>query len=172
MSKTSVSKYIYLNNEIIQKQKVDEYVFEINDKDIFNTSLKYSIDFIEKTIFENGKKEEIINENILSIELSGTDKDGNTGWISFNINYDLDYFNSLSSMPTDITYLINSSESFIKKPSETNSKFLDLELPSNNEDDIYKNLTSLWISKIKDNKFIFKFSVPNELFTYFTIEII
>ena len=36
---------------------------------------------------------------------------------------------------------------------------------------MHKNLTSLWISKIKDNEFIIKLSVGSEVFTFFKIEL-
>ena len=56
-----------------------------------------------------------------------------------------------------------------RHPPEEVSGFLDFGLPKNNEEDIYKNLSSLWISKIRENEFIIKLCVPDELFTYFKI---
>ena len=85
--------------------------------------------------------------------LNGKDKNGNEAWIYFDLDFDLDYFNSLSKIPTDISYLLFNSESFIKMPDEDKSMVLDFDLPCNREDDIYKKFSSLWISKIDDNEF-------------------
>ena len=41
----------------------------------------------------------------------------------------------------------------------------------NNEEDMYNNLSSAWILKLDENKFLFKFCIPTEnLFTYFEID--
>lgn len=164
-----VSKNEYSKEEVKQKLRVDEYVFEINGKDIYNANLIYSIYNNESIIFEDGKKKKVIMEPALNIEINGKDKDGNKAWISFEIKVDIAYLNTLSEIPTNITHLLHDSESFVKKPNEQLSEFLYFELPKNNADDIYKNLSSLWVSKIENNVFVFKLSVPNELFTYFKL---
>lgn len=159
----------YSKKEFTRKLKVDEYVFEIDGKDIFGVELKYSFDFIESTIYKDGKKVDVIQEPAITIELCGKDKDNNEAWIYFDLKTDVKYLNTLSNLPSDISFLLHGSESFIKRPLEKVSGFLDFELPKNTEEDIYKNLSSLWISKISDNEFIMKLCVPNELFTYFKI---
>ena len=106
----------------------------------------------------------------MCIELNGNDRNGFEAWISFDLKFDIDYFNSLSRVPTDISYLLVGSESFIKKPDEERQEFLDFDLPRNDEYDIYKNFSSLWISKIGDNEFIMKLFVPDLVFTYFRID--
>ena len=159
----------YSRKEFTRKLKVDEYVFEMDGKDIFGVELKYSFDFIESTIYKDGKKVDAIQEPAITIELCGKDKDNNEAWIYFDLKTDVKYLNTLSNLPSDISFLLHGSESFIKRPLEKVSGFLDFELPKNTEEDIYKNLSSLWISKISDNEFIMKLCVPNELFTYFKI---
>ena len=153
-----------------KKLKVDEYVFEIEGKDIYNTYIIYSVGNYESMIFKNGKKVDTIIKSALSIELNGKDKFDRDAWISFDLDFDIDYFNSLSKIPTDISYLLINSESFIKMPDEDKSMFLDFDLPNNREDDIYKKFSSLWISKIDDNEFIMKLFVPDLVFTYFKID--
>ena len=153
-----------------KKLKVDEYVFEIEGKDIYNTYIIYSVGNYESMIFKNGKKVDTIIKSALSIELNGKDKFGNEAWVCFDLDFDIDYFNSLSKIPTDISYLLINSESFIKIPDEDKSMFLDFDLPNNREDDIYKKFSSLWISKIDDNEFIMKLFVPDLVFTYFRID--
>lgn len=155
--------------EIRRKLKVSEYVFEIDGKDIYDTDIIYRLDNYESSTFKDGKKVEITMEKIINIELTGKDRDGKEAWISFYMKYNIDYLNSLSKIPIDISNLLMRSESFIKKPNEEESDILYFELPKNNEDDIYKCFTSLWISKLKKNEFIIKLIVPNELFTYFKL---
>lgn len=156
--------------EISKKLKVDEYVFEIEGKDIYDTYITYSIGNYESTVYKDEKKYDNIIRSTLSIELNGKDKNGNEAWIYFDLDFDLDYFNSLSKIPTDISYLLFNSESFIKMPDEDKSMVLDFDLPCNREDDIYKKFSSLWISKIDDNEFIMKLVVPDLVFTYFKID--
>ena len=168
MSIASVSEKKYSKDEHKTKLNVEDYVFEIDGKDIINTELTYCINSIDSVTYKDGKKVDNITKPLLTIELDGTDIDGNNAYISFNINCDINYLNSLNGL-NNITSLIHESDSFIKKPNEDKSEFLDFYLPKNNEDDIYRNLSSLWIYKIKDNEFIMKLSVPNTLFTYFKI---
>ena len=171
MSEVSFSKMNFSDNEIKTKLKVDEYVFEIEGKDIYNTYLTYSVGKYESMIYKDGKKVDTIVKHGLCIELNGNDRNGFEAWISFDLKFDIDYFNSLSRVPTDISYLLVGSESFIKKPDEESQEFLDFDLPRNDEYDIYKNFSSLWISKIGDNEFIMKLFVPDLVFTYFSIDL-
>lgn len=106
-----------------KKLKVDEYVFEIEGKDIYNTYIIYSVGNYESMIFKNGKKVDTIIKSALSIELNGKDKFGNEARVYFDLDFDIDYFNSLSRIPTDISYLLINSESFIKIPDEDKSMF-------------------------------------------------
>ena len=170
MSEVKSTDRKYSNNEIKTKLKVDEYVFEIEGKDIYNTYLTYSVGKYESMIYKDGKKVDTTVKNGLCIELNGNDRNGFEAWISFDLKFDIDYFNSLSRVPTDISYLLVGSESFIKKPDEERVGFLDFDLPKNDEYDIYKNFSSLWISKIGDNEFIMKLFVPDLVFTYFSID--
>jgi len=158
-----------LKNEIERKLKIDEYAFEIDGKDILGVELKYSFDFIDHAIYKDGKKQDVIYEPAITIELCGKDKENNEAWIYFDLKTDVKYLNTLSNLPSDVSFLLHGSESFIKRPLEEFSGFLDFDLPNHTEDDIYKNLSSLWISKIGENEFIMKLCVPNEVFTYFKI---
>lgn len=169
MSIVKACKKEYSKKEFTRKLKVDEYVFEIDGKDIFDAELKYSFDFSESTIYKDGKKQDIINEPIITIKLCGKDNQNNESWICFDLKTDVNYLNTLSSIPTDISFLLYDSESFIKRPLEKFPENLNFELPQNTEEDIYKKLSFLWISKIKDNEFIMKLCVVNEVFTYFKI---
>ena len=141
MSEETISDANYSDKEITRKLKVDEYVFEIEGKDIYNTYITYSVGKYEPMIYKDGKKIDTTVEHGLCIELNGNDRNGFDAWISFDLKFDIDYFNSLSLVPTDISYLLEGSESFIKKPNEERQEFLDFELPRNNEYDIYKKFS-------------------------------
>ena len=102
--------------------------------------------------FKDGKKDRVEEVPELEIELYGTDNEGNDAWISFMIDTDVNYLNSLLNVPTDITNRLTEAENFIKRPNNDSSEFLDFNLPKNNEDDMYKQLTSLSILKLQDNE--------------------
>ena len=76
MSITKFSKNEHKGREIKRKLKVQDYVFEIEGKDIYGVYIIYSFDYVESTIYENGKKLNIIKEPVITIELSGKDKEG------------------------------------------------------------------------------------------------
>ena len=70
----------------------------------------------------------------------------------------------------DITIYILESESFVKRPNEDKSRFLDYYLPTNKHSDMFHQLTSLYVLKLDDDKFLFKLTIPNEnIFTYFEV---
>jgi len=169
MSEVTHTKNISSKNEYKRKLKVNEYVLEIDNKDIYDINVTYKTDEIESIIYKDGKRFEEKSEPVLVIELNGKDKDDNEAWISFDLKVDINYLNTLPKEPTDITNLLVGSESFIKKPNNELPGFLDFNIPTNTLDDIYKNLSSLWISKINTNEFLMKLCVPNEVFTYFKI---
>lgn len=82
----------------------------------------------------------------------------------------LEQLNSYSNIPTDITKYLSDCEAFIKKPEMNHSRELDLYFPKNTINDIYHNLTSIWIVKKDVNIFIFKVCVPSDnLFAFFEV---
>ena len=169
MPVTKFSEKKYGTKEFKRKLEFDEYVFEIDGNDISDVDITYSFDYIESTVYKDGEKSGVILDSVITIELSGKDKNDNEAWICFDMKGDINYFNSWTKVPTDISHLLLESESFIKRPLEQFSEFLDFNLFKNSEDDIYKKITTLWISKIKENEFIIKLCVPGEVFTYFKI---
>lgn len=169
MTKVNNTRNISSKKEYKRKLKVNEYVQEIDNKDIYDVNVTYKTDEIESIIYKDGKRVKEKSEPVLVIELNGKDKECNETWISFDLKVDIDFLNKLSKEPTDITNLLLGSESFIKKPNDEMPGFLDFDIPTYTPEDIYKNLTSLWISKINTNEFIMKLCVPNEVFTYFKI---
>lgn len=154
--------------QVKRKLHIYDYVFEIDGKDIYDVYIEYHLNNIETVFYEKDKRVNTMIEPSISIELSGKDKGSKEAWICFEIKTDIDYLNTLSKEPTDITNILSQSECFIKRPNENSVPFW-FELPRNTEEDIYKKITSLWVSKIKDNEFIFKLTVPNEVFTFFKI---
>ena len=151
------------------KLKVEDYVFEIKGEDIFDTKLIYEISEMEVCYYEKGIRKNKIDP-LIEIELNGVNSEKKESWISFYLKTDIDYLNSLPNEKiVDCTNLLWSTESFIKRPDEEDSDFLTFRYPENNENDMYRLLTSLWIYKLKENEFIFKLNVPDDLFTYFKI---
>ena len=147
----------------IMKLHVYDYVFEIDNKNIIGAQLEYKLGF---DVVSNGKQSEYI-----SLTLSGIDENNKDAWINIDILCSLKELNKLSKIPTEILQKYTITESFIKKPNENNSRFLDFEIKNNLVDDIYRNLSSIYISKLEENLFVFKISVPTEgLFTWFKID--
>ena len=145
------------------KLHVYDYVFEIDNKNIVDVKLDYKFGF---DVASNGKQSEYI-----SLTLSGIEENNKDAWINIDILCSLKELNELSEIPTEILQKYTITESFIKKPNENNSRFLDFEIQENSIDDIYRNLSSIYISKLEENVFVFKVSVPTEgLFTWFKID--
>lgn len=155
--------------EITQRLAVQDYVLEINQEDIKEVELSYYFDKIKNIDYVDGKKKDISFAPIIGISLSGINSANNKAWISFMINIGLEQLNEFTSVPTDISEFVIDSESFIKYPEFELSEFLNFDFASNNEDDIYKNLSSVWVSKLDKNIFVFKICIPNEVFSFFKI---
>ena len=171
MPEAKVGKYNFNDNKVTRRLKISDYILEIDGKDIVNVEVTYNISSRDVVYFKDGKKDRVEEVPELEIELYGTDNEGKEAWISFMIDTDVNYLNSLPNVPTDITNRLTEAENFIKRPNKDSSEFLDFNLPNNKEDDMYKQLTSLHALKLKDNEFILKFSVGYEVFTYFKLVI-
>ena len=157
-------------DEIIQILNFSEYVFQIDGKDIYDVILKYSI--IENvSVYYSDKHVEDIYKPVINFEIYGVDNNANEAFISFELNIGLTELNKHSNTPTNIINKVSKSEAFIKRPNEINSTFLDFEFPNDTIDDIYKNISSVWISKLDNNKFILKICIPSEnVFSYFVVD--
>ena len=158
-------------NEIKTKLNVSDYAFEIDGRNIVNCYLSYSVNDGEDIVIYADKHEEIEKFTIISIEVNGVDLNKKTeSWFSFDLKIDLNELNSYSEIPVNIIDKVYDGECFIKKPNCKDSTFLDFEYPKGTQEDMYLNISSVWVSKLCDNKFIFKVCVPSEcLFCYFPI---
>ncbi len=139
--------------EIIQQLKFPNYIFEIDGKDIGKVKVKY-----------------ILYEQSMDIELSGINEFGAEASFSTTLEISLKRLNGFSKKPVDISKYVFDSETFLKRP---NNKYTPMRIYflKNNEEDMYNNLSSAWILKLDENKFLFKFCIPTEnLFTYFEID--
>ncbi len=137
-----------------------EYALEISNKEISEVNLS----FIENTN-ENG-------EQIITIELNGTDYDGNFAGISMDLRLSLDELSEYNEEPSVISERIIEGNSYVMRPEESDYSELFIYLPKHNIEDMMNDLTSLWIAKINDVQYMFKFSVPLEgVFTYFKINL-
>lgn len=160
------------NMYVSQKLEVSDYVFEIDSHDIIDCTVGYSFTELEVMCYEiEVRKNKRIP--ILCLRVGGIDAEsGNDAWISFELDFDLDCFNELSEHKiVDITSNLQDSESFMKRPSEDNSKSLYFYFPTGTEDDISRNLSNVFVLKEKENIFFFKVCVPSErIFTYFKVD--
>jgi hypothetical protein len=138
-----------------------DYVFEIDGKDITNTKITYSY-----------ANTEVINSPLIFLELSGVTVDDNKdASLCFTLELDLETLNKFDSNKIeDITKYLLESESFVKRPNEDKAQFLNGYLPTNKKTDMFHQLTSLYVFKLDNNKFLFKLTVPSDnIFTYFEI---
>lgn len=162
----------FMKNNIIKKKlNVSEYVFEIDGKDIINCNLEYSLTETIKTYYKDKSEEEIYNP-IINISLEGVDyKANNESWISFELNIGLKELNKYTSIPTNIISKLSKGESFIKRPNQETSEELYFYIPTQTQEDMYNNLSSIWVSKLDKNIFLFKICIPSEqVFAYFRID--
>ena len=139
---------------------VNNYILEIANKEVTETNLS----FIE-SVDEN-------NIPIITIELNGRDYDGNDTGISFDAYLSLDDLRDYTEVPANITDKIIEGHSYVMRPNEKDYSELYIYVPKNTLEDMKNDLTTLWLAKIDENNYIFKFSVPLEdVFTYFSINL-
>lgn len=157
--------------EIKQKLNFSDYDFEVDGKIISKVYVTYYLNEDEVVDYHNGIRGEIKYRPYISLCISGMDNNDKEVWFSFMMNIGLDKLNEFSKEPTNITNYVSLGEAFIKKADNEDATWLDFEFPKNDFNDIYRNLSSIWISKIDTNKFIFKVCVPSErLFSYFHVD--
>lgn len=150
------------------KLNITDYVFGIDNIDLFNCFVTYSFDEIEIKTYKNG--EFILNKRpVIILKLEGKDKAGDVGEISLTLDISLEELNNFPVIPTDISRYVIEGEAFIKYPLENNTSILEFDFGDNSHNDIFKKLSSVWVAKEKENIFVFKVST-NEVFTYFKIK--
>ena len=153
-----------------QKLKINEYIFEIKQNNIHNAYLEYSFDKIQCSNFKDGKK---INTNLIdsiNFQISGIDENNKEAYLSFLIKTNLKELNKYTNRPIDITNYLVEGELIVKEPPEDLFDFLDFYSSKNTIDDMYNHISNLYVFKICENNFIFKLSIPNEVFLCFKVE--
>lgn len=159
-----------MNQTITKKIKVQDYTFEIENKNITKVNVTYEFGKTEIISYENGKRKDISYADEIAITLSGVDNDDNEAWISFLIKSNLEELNKYTDIPKDISKIIHTSEAFVKSPKEKTPTFLNFNFATNTLEDIYENLSYVWISKLEENIFVFKVCVPNDIFASFKVD--
>ncbi len=158
-----------MKKEDVIKLKVQDYVFEIDGKDIYDVELNYKLSDLEIGYYEKGKRY-IKIEPLIEIELNGLNKEKKEASISFCVKTNLEYLNSLENNKIiDITSKLWETEAFVKKPDENITGFINFQFPENNENDMYRKLSTFNVYKYKENSFLFKLST-DDVFTYFKID--
>lgn len=153
-----------------QKLKINEYIFEIKQNNIHNAYLEYSFDKIQCSNFKDGKK---INTNLIdsiNFQISGIDENNKEAYLTFLIKTNLKELNKYTNKPIDITNYLVEGELIVKEPPEDLFGFLDFYSSKNTIDDMYNHISNLYVFKICENNFIFKLSIPNEVFLWFKVE--
>ena len=152
------------------KPRFEDYVFELEGIDIGNVKITYSCLDVEYKTIEDGTISDFKHKKDLFIELSGT-KDDDKASVEFAIDYTIEELNTLGNEPTNITEALIEGEAFFKKLNEKYDMELDIQKPTYTAKDMKKNLSSLYVLKESENRFLFKLSVPSDkLFTFFTID--
>ena len=168
-NRENIDKYISKMKKEGEVLNFLDYVFEIDGKDIKDARVIYNYGSLERTEFEYGKKGKVTYSPTISLEIFGVDDDDRDASLSFELNIDLETLNSFNNGIEDITKYMLETEAFIKRPGDK-TIFLDFYLPTNKKDDMFRKLTSLYVLKLDNNKFLFKFTVPSDnVFTYFEV---
>lgn len=159
-------------NEFTKKLNVSDYAFELDGWNIVKCYLKFSVNEYENTVHYADGCEEKAKYQVISFEINGVDLNTEKeAWFCFELNMSLDELNTYSEKPVNIIDKVSDRESFIKRPTCDNSTFLDFEFPTDTKEDMYSNISSVWVSKLDENKFMFKVCVPSEgLFSYFEVD--
>lgn len=92
-------------------------------------------------------KNEVNSIPALSLDLRGFDKDNNKTWFSVELLMGLEELNKYPEKPVNITEYLSDCEAFIKKPNMDHARELDLWYATNDIEDMYHNLTSIWVFK-------------------------
>lgn len=153
-----------------QKLKINEYIFEIKQNNIHNAYLEYSFDKIQCSNFKDGKK---ISTNLIdsiNFQISGIDENNKEAYLTFLIKTNLKELNKYTNKPIDITNYLVEGELLVKEPPEDLFDFLDFYSSKNTIDDMYNHISNLYVFKICENNFIFKLSIPNEVFLCFKVK--
>ena len=172
MSKAYVGKIGNINRteEVEDILNFPDYVFEIDGEDVKDAKVTYYYDNMESVEFVDGKRGKEFLSPLICLEISGINNNNKKAFLSFMLKLDLETLNSFNNGIEDITKYMLETEAFIKKPNEDKSGFLDFYLPTNKKDDMFHKLTSLYVLKQGNNRFLFKLTVPSEnVFTYFEV---
>ena len=133
--------------KVTRKLHITEYGFVYNKEDLNNGELEYYFDEIMSIEYEDGKRKGETYSPILCFSISAEDSLFNTFTFSFELNMDLGELNKLANKPNDINKYVIEGETFLNNPYENHCggpMFL--------------------VSKIEENKFIFKVCIPEETF--------
>ena len=148
-----------------EKLSINDYVFVIDEEDVINCYVTYNFDKIQITKFINGNKIRS-EEDSIYIELEGKSKNNNIGYLYFDLNKGINFLNSLSDKPIEISKYISEINAFIERDKRN---YIDFNFLNNRFSDIFKNHSSIWVSKVETNIFYFKICSPEGLFSFFKV---
>lgn len=144
-----------------QKLSITKYNFVYSKEELNNGVLEYSIEEMMRVEYVDGKRNGESYSPVLYFSLSAEDHFFNTFTFSFELNISLEELNTFSKEPSIISKYVVEGETFLNNPYESHCggpMFLSL------EERIDSDNPRFLVSKIEENKFIFKVSIPEEIF--------
>lgn len=153
------------NDIITKKLNVMDYIFRYKGEDLGNCKVEYYFDKMTVTNYKEGS----YDVSLLNIFISASDKLTSNYTFEYAIKMSLDELNKLSDKPNNINEYIYQGETYFSNPytEDMDSMFIDLYL----KESMYYDQSNFYVSKLEDNKFIFKVSIPEEyIFMWFIID--
>ena len=158
------------SKEVTKKLNMDECIFRVHNIETMKENVTYSFSKIINKTYKAGKIDSEEEINTICLSLVGYDIKDREYSLSFEIKSDLKALNKLDNKIVDITSLVVEGENIYKTP-DKNYNFFEMEVSTNSNLDIEKNLSYLYVLKLKENIFRFKMVVPKEnLFASFIVD--
>lgn len=171
MSKAEFSKIgnIQPTKKIIIPLKVYDYVFTYQNKDLNHAKLEYYFDSVMHVEYIDGKRNGETYKNLIDFSISAEDEFFNTFTFCFALEIELEQLKSLPmNTPININeYILPGEVSFYNPYKE---KWYPFHLYL--EEDGYHEITNFFVTKIEENKFVFKVQASEiGVFFWFHVEL-
>lgn len=140
-----------------RKLEINEYIFTYKKEDIKNVILEYNFDTITLVSYKTGIKIKT-DKPLINFNISG-DENMKNYVFSFSLLLDLSTLNKFSNIQTNINEYVVSGETIFFNGD--NFEILDEDFK-----DIYKYTPVFFVSKIDNDKFIFKIQYE-DIFIWF-----
>ena len=146
-------------NRIQKKLNICDYVFSYKNHNLKDGEIIYYFDKMEHVEYENGKRKSSTFLPIMVLEILATDESNQKISIMISLNMNIQILNKLSSKITKINENVVECEIFLHNSYFDNTA---KQIYFDTETDKYSNPAFCWASKIEENKFLIKMSIPEE----------